>query len=330
MIMADKIMELRKKNGWSQEELAEKLGVSRQAVSKWESAQSAPDTQRILEMSRIFGVSTDYLLKDELDYGENAMVESDDSDSALRRVDMETASGFLAFRRQWAPKIALAVFMCIISPVVLILLGALSEFGVFNISENVAGGLGIIILLLLVAAAVSIFIPYDMKNQPYEFLEKEDIETAYGVSGMAREYRERNAERYTRYNIIGTVLCILSVVPLFAAITVTESELMLCISVCALLVLVGIGVVLFILAGMPRGAANMLLQEGEYSLGEKRKNRLTAGAAAVYWLLATAVFLAWSFWTDGWDRTWIVWPVAGVLFPAVMAIVGSIRSKAEK
>ena len=74
MIMADKIMELRKKNGWSQEELAEKLGVSRQAVSKWESAQSAPDTQRILEMSRIFGVSTDYLLKDELDYGENAMV----------------------------------------------------------------------------------------------------------------------------------------------------------------------------------------------------------------------------------------------------------------
>lgn len=45
MILADKIMEERKRNGWSQEELAEKLGVSRQAVSKWESAGSSPDLQ---------------------------------------------------------------------------------------------------------------------------------------------------------------------------------------------------------------------------------------------------------------------------------------------
>ena len=66
MILADKIMELRKKNGWSQEELAEKVHVSRQSVSKWEGAQSVPDLQRILEMSKIFGVSTDYILKDDI------------------------------------------------------------------------------------------------------------------------------------------------------------------------------------------------------------------------------------------------------------------------
>ena len=65
MILAEKIMEERKKNGWSQEELAEKLSVSRQAVSKWESAQSIPDLQRVIQLSEIFGVSTDYLLKDE-------------------------------------------------------------------------------------------------------------------------------------------------------------------------------------------------------------------------------------------------------------------------
>ena len=62
MILADKIIDERKKNGWSQEELADKLGVSRQSVSKWEGAQSVPDLQRILEMSKLFGVSTDYLL----------------------------------------------------------------------------------------------------------------------------------------------------------------------------------------------------------------------------------------------------------------------------
>ena len=62
MILADKIIDLRKKNGWSQEELAEKLGVSRQAVSKWESAQAIPDLGRVLAMADLFSVTTDYLL----------------------------------------------------------------------------------------------------------------------------------------------------------------------------------------------------------------------------------------------------------------------------
>lgn len=331
MILADKIIELRKKNGWSQEELAEKLGVSRQAVSKWEGAQSVPDIQRILEMSRLFGVSTDYLLKDDMDYGSEAIIESTaETDSPLRRVDMETASAFLAFRRNWAPRIALAVFLCIISPVALIMLGALSEYGVLSISENAAGGIGLIILLLLVAGAVSIFIIYGMKNQPYEFLEEEDIDTAYGVTGMVREYKERCAAACSAQIVLGVVLCILSLLPLFGALCVTENELVITLCVCLLLVIVAVGVVFLVLAGMKRGAANMLLQEGDYSREEKKRNRLTSTAAGVYWLLVTAGFLAWSFTTGGWNRTWIVWPVAGVLFPAVMAVVGAIRSKNEK
>ena len=67
MILADKIIEQRKKNGWSQEDLAEKMDVSRQSISKWESAQSVPDMARIVLLSQLFGVSTDYLLKDELE-----------------------------------------------------------------------------------------------------------------------------------------------------------------------------------------------------------------------------------------------------------------------
>ena len=66
MILADKIIDLRKKAGWSQDELASKLNVTRQSVSKWEGAQSVPDLEKIVQLSRVFGVSTDYLLKDEL------------------------------------------------------------------------------------------------------------------------------------------------------------------------------------------------------------------------------------------------------------------------
>lgn len=91
MILADKIIEERKKNGWSQEELASKLGVSRQAVSKWESSGSIPDLQRILQMSELFGVTTDYLLKDEIEEErQNEYIET-----KTIKVSMEEANQYL-------------------------------------------------------------------------------------------------------------------------------------------------------------------------------------------------------------------------------------------
>ena len=63
MTMADRILTLRKARGISQEELADKIGVSRQAVSKWESEQSSPDLEKIILLSDYFEVTTDYLLK---------------------------------------------------------------------------------------------------------------------------------------------------------------------------------------------------------------------------------------------------------------------------
>ena len=63
MTTADRIQSLRKSKGMSQEELADAVGVSRQAVSKWESEQATPDLEKIVIMSDIFEVTTDYLLK---------------------------------------------------------------------------------------------------------------------------------------------------------------------------------------------------------------------------------------------------------------------------
>ena len=124
MIIADKIVSLRKRAGWSQEELAEKLGVTRQSVSKWEGAQSVPDMDKVVSMSRLFGVTTDYLLKDELE--EDApCAAAEDNDPPLRRVTMKQASAYLALRKAAAPKIAIATALCITSPVTLILLAGI-------------------------------------------------------------------------------------------------------------------------------------------------------------------------------------------------------------
>lgn len=119
MIMADKIIELRKKNGWSQEELEEKLGVSRQSISKWEGAQSIPDMNRIVKLSEVFGVSTDYLVKDELGSERRGIAEAvqveEDSFGAIN-VSMEEAGEFPEDRNKGARKITLGAMMCIFSP----------------------------------------------------------------------------------------------------------------------------------------------------------------------------------------------------------------------
>ena len=100
MIFADKLITLRKKVGWSQEELAEKLNVTRQSVSKWEGAQSVPDIDKILQLSCLFGVTTDYLLKD--DQGEPEYTENDTS--SLPRRKALTAAYWLVVVAIFGPK----------------------------------------------------------------------------------------------------------------------------------------------------------------------------------------------------------------------------------
>lgn len=125
MILGEKIANLRKQNGWSQEELAEMMNVSRQSVSKWEGSQSVPDLDRILQLARLFSVTTDYLLKDEAEITE--FVAEDAGSGSSRVVSLQEANEYLALRKEAAPKIALGVFLCIISPICMLILGALSE-----------------------------------------------------------------------------------------------------------------------------------------------------------------------------------------------------------
>ena len=186
MIFADKLITLRKKAGWSQEELAEKLGVTRQSVSKWEGAQSVPDIDKILQLARLFGVTTDYLLKEE--QGEPEYTAEDDT-PALHRVTLTQAGDYLKKARANAPRMALATALCVLSPVSLLALCALSEYNLLGISENFAAGLGLCILLALVAVAVVLFMQCGAAVKPYEFLEKEPIDTEYGVTSLSTCHR---------------------------------------------------------------------------------------------------------------------------------------------
>lgn len=343
MILADKIITLRKKAGWSQEELASQLGVTRQSVSKWEGAQSVPDLDKVVQMSRLFGVSTDYLLKDELE--EEEFVESEADEAPLRRVTMEQAARYLALRKACAPKIALAVAMCIISPVVIIFLSAMADAGLGGISEDLAAGLGVSVILVLVAIAVGMFLSCGAKTKEFDFLEKEPFETEYGVSGMVRERRKAYEPTASRCTILGVVLCILAVVPLMLGVGLASSDVAALLvrvapadvyaaaAVDALLLLVACGVGVLVWSGTYTGAMDQLLEEGDYTRKKKARSGVMSTVSLIYWLSVTAIFLFYTFGPKGNGQpqySWFIWAVGGVLYAAVMGIVSLVLYHKDK
>ena len=331
MILADKIMTLRKKAGWSQEELAARLNVSRQSVSKWEGAQSIPDMDKVVQMSRLFGVTTDFLLKDELEIEELTQSEPMD-EPPLRRVTMEEASAYLALRRAAAPRMALATFLCIISPVALLMLAAMSEMSRFGISENAASGIGLCGLLVLVAIGVALFLTCSARVRDFAFLEEEPFETEYGVSGMVKERMQDFANTYSRLNITGTVLCILSAVPLFVSMCMETADVVYVAAVCLLLIIAGIGCVAFTYGGTIHASMERLLEEGDYTRQQKSRRGVKGAISTIYWLLVTAIFMWYTFGPSGNGQarySWFIWAIAGVLYAAVMLVVNLIQRSRE-
>ena len=308
MILADKIIENRKKNGWSQEELANRLGVSRQSVSKWESAQAVPDLKKILQLAEVFGVTTDYLIKDEIEEKPELELAPVDKglEETVRSVSMEEASSFLEYNESSSRLISTGVMVCILSPVVLILLA------------------------IMVAAAVGVFIREGMRGKKYEYLERIAIDTDYGVDGMVKERRDAYAETHSRRLIIGVMLCIVSAVPMLGVYAVkysNNSDLFPLLCTALLLVMCAVGVKLIVLTCIRQGGYDRLLEEGDYT----RLNKAAGKYDGVYWAIALAVYLIWSFTTMRWQITWIVWPVAGVLYAAFREIMKAIvRAKESK
>lgn len=330
MIFADKLVNERKKNGWSQEELAERLGVSRQAVSKWEGAQAVPDIQKIIAMADLFGVTTDYLLKDELEPRDYASIREIPTDTGLeltRKVTLSEANEYLKLEKDNSGKVALGVSLCILSPVLLISLLGLAECGRIGISPEAANGLGVGILLLMVAFAVFLFIRCGIRSEPYSFFENEAFETEYGVDGMVKEKKSAYQQTHSLNVSLGVILCIISAVPLIILGVLGMGEDILCLMVGLLLVLVAMGVNRLVASGIIWSSYEKILQENDYSVKEKNKSRHVGTVSGIYWLLATAIYLAWSFVSGKWDHTWILWPVAGVSFAVVCAVTKALTKE---
>ena len=287
-------------------------------------------------MSRLFGVSLDYLLKEELEAPEAPQPEPaapPEPEKPLHRVSPEEARQVLELSRAAAQKMALATGLCIVSPTALILLAALSENSWFALGEAQAAGVGLCVLFVLGAAAVGLFLRCGALTGAYAYLEKEPIEQEPGVEEWVRRQREAFWVEYHNGNIWGTVLCILSMLPIFAAMVFAGPDWSYALAMDLLLVLVAIGCVSFVRVGTPWAAMNKLLEEGDYTRERKALSGCLARLSGGYWLVITAVFLYCTFGPNGnWNPMdyWLVWAIGGVLYGALAAFLRLLPQKQRR
>ena len=325
MILAEKIIKLRKKKGWSQEELATELGVSRQSVSKWESMSSMPDLDKIMKLSEIFEVSTDYLLKENIIY-ENEYVENiskDELDTHI--VTLDEANEYINLSEIYYKKIALSVSMLVISPIVLLFLRSASKNNIISLKVSISTAIGISISLIIIAYAIVISILSKISFRKYQYFDTENISTEYGVSGIIKSKKEAYEDNYKKGLIFGVFICIISMIPLFLTIAIKDRFFSIC-SICIMLSMIAIGLNFIIKTGGMMTIYQKLLEEENYTREKKQEAKNNEALTGFYWCFIVTIYLAISFFTNSWEKTWIIWPVSGVLFSAIL----SLKSMLEK
>ena len=221
------------------------------------------------------------------------------------------------------------MMLCILSPIALILLCGAREIGKLALTETQAVGIGLLAMFVLVGTAVALFVVTGLKSSRFEYLEKEAIETAYGVEGMVKDRREKYRGSFGALLTVGIVLCVISVIPIFVTLIffgdgdTAAGSFPHVIAVGILLALVAFGAYLIVRACIIWGGYQILLEEGDYSRTTNVENKRNEALSSIYWCAVTAGYLAWSFISKSWDKTWIVWPIAGVVFGLVLAVANA-------
>jgi len=171
MTVGEKIYMFRKQKGWSQEQLADKLSITRQTLSKWELNTSVPDTENVLKISILFNVTTDFLLKDEFGDAEEYARTINVSDTvekfklskkAIQLLDDKGYVGAYYMSVKYAIGLVVAVFVCYAN------LSVLSNIAPLNDFPKQAFIIPVVALLigifLLIKAIIFFFVGYRLKR----------------------------------------------------------------------------------------------------------------------------------------------------------------------
>ena len=292
MSLAENLQYLRAREGVTQEQLAERLDVSRQSVSKWESAASYPEMDTLLKLCDMFQVDMDTLLR-----------------GSVEKSLSEDTAGYDRFMTLYARKIAGGVSAIVGSVALWSFLSAL------GLSEM----LGTAILLLVIAAAAVVFIASSMEEE--HFRKKHPVIPDFYIEPQ----KERFHRRYIWYIAGGVGTILLGVVMMVLAFTVLpEREPYESYIGAAFLAVVACAVYFLIYGGMLEDKYNIAKynRQNNPTPEDKSRRRRATTACAVIMILATAVFLFAGLAYYKWNWAAIIYPVGGVLCGAAWMLLG--------
>lgn len=295
------LFKLRKEKGWTQTELADKLGVTNQAVSKWETGDSYPETPQLLKLSELFGVTVDDLLKGRIT---EKSVKTDFVEPPKERKEPKNNKP-----KSWATKFALfisagmflvfaGVILCVVMSVV------------FEDNETYAL-IGVVAMLVLIALGVFFFITGGMTDT-YYYLE------------VPCDSHKQKVVRFTLSIATGVTLCIFAAALFTSMGFFTLPSVQAIVLLCLGFVLIAVAVILFIFSGIKwsayveeLSAENIELPKDEH---ERNHPHGLARFSGVVMLTCTAIYLVLGFVLNLWHPGWIIFPVGGI----VCGILGAI------
>ncbi len=318
MILAEKIIRLRKQLGWSQEELAEKVSVSRQSISKWESANSIPELNKIIALAKIFNVSTDFLLLDENEVFQNNRT---DTASETPVINLDQANVYVESKLAVSALVTKGVILCLCSVIPLLFLLAMAQNQRINISTTTAAAFGIVGLLVMVSIAVSYFIKANNFKAKTAIVDDKSFDLAYGVHSVFSEKLSKFQSIYNKKLSIGVGLFILSPLALIFSAIFNQGTDILILMLIVLKLCIAAGLVLVIPVSARSTAYQNILADIKLKHETAERDKRIESFATFYWPLLTAIFLGWSLWTMDWGTTWILWPVGAVLYIALVGLM---------
>lgn len=250
----------------------------------------------------------------------------------VRMVTRQESEEYMELSYKTTKWVAFGVMLCIYSPLMLFIVGGISETRPISDVEMVAFGL--IPLFILIGSAVAIFIFNGVKLEKFDYLKKEEFRIDPSLNSYLAEIEELEKMKSTVKVIIGVIMCFFAVIPLLLVGSIDSSDMANTAALCLMLLIIGVAVRLIIVGGNKMESIK-LLREGYKNhyvyVGKKEKKdvKVLDVIAGIYWPVATVIYLVWSFTTMDWGFTWIVWPVAGIIFGGIAATCNALFGDAR-
>lgn len=310
-MLKEKIMMLRKKHLLSQEELAFKLDVTRQSVSKWENGSSQPDIQKIIKLSECFHVSTDYLLKD------HEIPTNEDSETYISEDELNK---YLHAKTQYGLLNGIGLFVCMVSFLPLLLLLAFAEKNYFTMNTSIASTFGLIILLVIVSIGTFLLTKGNGYSPIINTYEKTEIRFYDGHHTL--ETRQRNSRKKYLTAMIGSCALTLSgLIGLLWFAMIDYSLIAIYYALTYLILTIGLSLALIIYHYYKTDGLDYIIHNKVYAFRKKIIARKIERVAICYWPFITSIYLGWSLWSMHWHKTWILWPVSALIFISIIGLI---------